>query len=82
MPRASRSRWPGWQDEAAALHPDQGIAVYPFLCTAESRPVARAARRPVPFTELLAQHADLERQAGQLPPAAGSPSTPAGGPDT
>ena len=75
-------RWPGWQDEVAALRPDQGIAVYPFLCTAESRPVARASRRPVPFAELLALHVGLERRAGQLPPAAGSRSTPADGMDT
>jgi hypothetical protein len=64
-------RWPGWQEEAAALNADQGISVYPFLFTAESRPVAQASRRPVPFAELLGVHAETERQIGQLPP--GSP---------
>ena len=46
-------RWPGWQDEVTALGEDQGISVYPFLFTAESRPLSQASRRPVPFTELL-----------------------------
>lgn len=64
-------RWPGWQEEAAALNADQGISVYPFLFTAESRPVAQASRRPVPFAELLGVHAETGRQIGQLPP--GSP---------
>ncbi len=64
-------RWPGWQDEVAALAPGQGISVYPFLFTAQSRPVARASRRPVPFAELLGVHAEAERQVSGLPP--GSP---------
>jgi hypothetical protein len=38
-------RWPGWQEEAAALGPDQSISVYPFLFTA---PKPRAADRPQP----------------------------------
>ena len=49
----------------------QGISVYPFLFTAESRPIARASRRPVPFAELLGAHAEAERQVARLPP--GSP---------
>jgi len=64
-------RWPGWQDEVAALGPGQGISVYPFLFTAQSRPVARASRRPVPFAELLGVHAAAGRQVSRLPP--GSP---------
>ena len=64
-------RWPGWQDEVAPLGEDQGISVYPFLFTAESRPIARASRRPVPFAELLGAHAEAERQVARLPP--GSP---------
>jgi hypothetical protein len=55
-------RWPGWQEEVAALGPDQGISVYPFLFTAQSHPIARASRRPVPFTELLGMHAEAEHQ--------------------
>jgi Protein of unknown function DUF2625 len=53
-------RWPGWQEEVAALGTDQGISVYPFLFTAQSRPVAHASRRPVPFAELLDLHAEAE----------------------
>jgi protein involved in polysaccharide export with SLBB domain len=62
---------PGWPEEVAALGADQGLSVYPFLFTAESRPVAQASRRPVPFAELLRAHAEAERQAGRLGP--GSP---------
>jgi hypothetical protein len=45
--------------------------VHPFLFTAQSRPIAQASRRPVPFTELLGVHAEAERQLSRLPP--GSP---------
>ncbi len=64
-------RWPGWQEEVAVLGPGQGISVYPFLFTAQSRPIAQASRRPVPFAELLGVHAEAERQLSRLPP--GSP---------
>jgi hypothetical protein len=64
-------RWPGWQDQVATLAADQGISVYPFLFTAESRPIARASRRPVPFAEPLDALAEAERQPARLPP--GSP---------
>jgi hypothetical protein len=66
-----RTPWPGWQEEAAAIGTDQGISMYPFLFTAQSRPVALASRRPVPFAELPDLHAEAERQVSQLPP--GSP---------
>lgn len=61
-------RWPGWQAEVAAVAEDHGIAVYPFLFTAEGRDLARASRRPVLFTELLAMHAEMEHQVARLPP--------------
>jgi hypothetical protein len=64
-------RWPGWQEEVALLGTDQGISVYPFLFTAESRPIAQTSHRPVPFAELLGMHAEAERQVARLPP--GSP---------
>ena len=38
--------------ETAATALDQGISVYPPLCTTASRPVGDASRRPVPWTEL------------------------------
>lgn len=53
-------RWPCWQDEVAPLSPDQGIAVYPFVVTVQSRPISRASSRPVPVTELLTLHADIQ----------------------
>jgi hypothetical protein len=64
-------RWSGWQDEVATLGADQGISAYPFPFTAESRPIARARRRPGPFAELLGAHAEAKRQPALLPP--GSP---------
>lgn len=46
-------RWPGWEEEVAALSLDEGISVYPFLFTKEGQNIATAARRTVPFHELL-----------------------------
>lgn len=46
-------RWPGWEAEVSALSIDEGISVYPFLFTAEGRNIATAARKAVPFQELL-----------------------------
>lgn len=63
-------RWPGWQDEIAALRLDQGLAVYPPLFTAEGRNINDASRRPVPFAELLAMHAHVADQLAELPPGA------------
>ena len=45
-------RWPGWADEIDLLAPDQGLSVWPPLCTAESRPISVTSRRAVPWTEL------------------------------
>jgi hypothetical protein len=46
-------RWPGWEAEVSALSLDEGISVYPFPFTAEGRNIATAARKAVPFQELL-----------------------------
>ncbi len=46
-------RWPGWEAEVSALSLEEGISVYPFLFTAEGRDIAAAARKAVPFQELL-----------------------------
>lgn len=45
-------RWAGWEQEVAAAALDEGISVYPPLCTAESRPIGATSRRRVPWTEL------------------------------
>jgi hypothetical protein len=45
-------RWDGWRLEVAGVALDQGLAVYPFLCTAESRPIGATTRRRVPWVEL------------------------------
>lgn len=54
-------RWPGWEAEVSALSLDEGISVYPFLFTAEGRNIAKAARKAVPFQELL----NLNEHLGQ-----------------
>lgn len=48
-------RWQGWRDEVADVALDAGLAVYPPLCTAESRPIEATTRRAVPWTELAGQ---------------------------
>ncbi|MFJ6718714.1 DUF2625 family protein [Streptomyces sp. NPDC091259] len=60
-------RWPGWREEAGALGPSQGIAVFPFLWSEEAHSdLAATSRRPVPMREVLGVAADF---AGQLGPA-------------
>ncbi|WP_276615535.1 DUF2625 family protein [Streptomyces sp. A1136] len=60
-------RWPGWREEAGALGPSQGIAVFPFLWSKEAHSdLAATSRRPVPMREVLGVAADF---AGQLGPA-------------
>jgi hypothetical protein len=59
-------RWPGWEDEVAALEPGYGISVYPFLWTAGASVVERA-RRAVPLAELWRLERDLARQVAELP---------------
>jgi hypothetical protein len=58
-------RWPGWEAESASLSLDQGIAVFPFLWSAEAhQDLAATSRRPVPMPELLALHGEFHRQLG------------------
>jgi hypothetical protein len=45
-------RWPGWQQETAALPPDTGFTLYPPPFTREGRPVAGATRGPTSTAEL------------------------------
>ncbi|MDQ0769552.1 hypothetical protein QF031_002301 [Pseudarthrobacter defluvii] len=52
-------RWPGWEEEVAALSIDEGISVYPFLFTEEGRNITTAARKAVPFRELLYLNAQM-----------------------
>lgn len=43
-------RWPGWEEEVAAVGPDAVIHVYPPLGT-EQLPLADRSRRPIPARE-------------------------------
>ncbi|HEY4458130.1 MAG TPA: DUF2625 family protein [Pseudonocardiaceae bacterium] len=61
-------RWPGWQDEVAALNPGQGLSCYPPLWTREGRAdPAETSRKPVALTELIALHEDAARQLAEPP---------------
>lgn len=55
-------RWDGWEAEVATLALDEGIHVYPLLCTRESKPLEKASRRAVPMAELVAFNVDLATQ--------------------
>jgi len=54
-------RWPEWELEVEPLPPDMGIAVFPFLYTAEGRDVASAKRSRVPFSELIRLQDEAKR---------------------
>lgn len=55
-------RWPGWDSEVRQLSPRHGLACYPPPFTAEGQDPVDAARRPVPFPELLEFYADMAEQ--------------------
>jgi hypothetical protein len=59
-------RWPGWENEVAALEPRYGMSVYPFLWTAGT-PIAERARRAIPLAELWRLERDMARQVADLP---------------
>lgn len=60
-------RWPGWEDEVAAVTPDQGINFYPMLWAAGA-PLVERSRRPVRQRELWGLYRDFSRQIAHLPP--------------
>lgn len=60
-------RWPGWEQELAALEPACGISVYPFLWAAGA-PVAARSRRAVPLAELWTLEREMAHQLKDLPP--------------
>lgn len=60
-------RPPGWEQEAAALEPDQGIMFAPPPWSEEGRERAAAHRGPVPVTALWDLWHDAGRQVGRGP---------------
>jgi hypothetical protein len=61
-------RWPDWQEEAAALRLDQGLTVYPFLCTKEARQdMAATTRSAAPIDQVIGFQADLAGQLVEVP---------------
>jgi hypothetical protein len=59
-------RWPGWEQEVAALGPDEVISVYPFIGF-EKTPLAERTRRPVPAREAWAFFWTMSAQLRDLP---------------
>jgi hypothetical protein len=57
-------RWPGWEQEVAAVAPDEGIHTFPPPCTEEGRDLAAASRKAVPLPQLVAFHRDMASQLG------------------
>lgn len=61
-------RWPTWREESEALGLDEGLSVYPFLCTSEAKAdLAATDRRAVPIGELLALNDSLAEQLADTP---------------
>ncbi|MFF7212751.1 DUF2625 family protein [Streptomyces sp. NPDC008238] len=62
-------RPPAWREEAAALAPSQGLAVYPFLWSEEAHAdLAATTRTAVPMRELVGAAADFARRTGPADP--------------
>ncbi len=57
-------RWPGWEQEVAALPPDRGYSFTPPLFT-EAESLASRSRQDVPMVELLGQHLELMNQLAE-----------------
>jgi hypothetical protein len=55
-------RWPGWRAQTRPLAPEQGIAVYPPLWSAEGQDVASAHRGVVSLIDLVASHHEMAAQ--------------------
>jgi hypothetical protein len=60
-------RWPGWENDVAALSGDQGMSIYPFPFLNRDVSIAKRSRRPVSMYELWNLYLDLSRQLGELP---------------
>ena len=57
-------RWPGWQDEVAALSLDQGISAWPPPFTAEGKDLSAVSRKAIPLAELVSFYQDAARHIG------------------
>ena len=57
-------RWPGWEEEVAALSPDEALHFYPPQWTREGRPLEQAHRRPVSMREAWGVQHEFRRQIG------------------
>lgn len=55
-------RWTGWEKEVSSLDGQDGISVYPYLWTDQSKDVGECHRAAVPMTELWGIHNDFVKQ--------------------
>ncbi|MDR6322772.1 DUF2625 family protein [Actinoplanes couchii] len=55
-------RWPGWENEVAAVALDNGIDTFPPPWTAEGKDLSQVSRKAVPLGELVSVHHDAARQ--------------------
>lgn len=60
----SSLRWSGWEREAAALTPEQGIPLYPPPFSVEGADPSAARRSAVPLRELFAFYREAAQQLG------------------
>jgi len=58
-------RWPGWEEEVAAIDGDQALAIYPPLW-AQGPPIGERRRAPIAIAELYALYVSNESDSGYL----------------
>jgi hypothetical protein len=63
----SAVRWPGWEQEVAAVPLDRGVHTWPPPWSAEGADLSAVSRKPISFTELLAFHEDMADQVRGQP---------------
>jgi hypothetical protein len=62
-----RMRWPGWENEVAALDGANGVSIYPPLWANAVTPLLERSRKVVPMVELWGIEHDIARQIAKLP---------------
>lgn len=56
------ARWPGWEEDCAALQLDHGFSLWPPPFSAEGKDAATVSRRAVPMVELFRFYDDAGQQ--------------------
>ncbi|MGI5131367.1 DUF2625 family protein [Pseudonocardia sp. CA-107938] len=58
----SAVRWPGWEQEVAAVPLDKGIHTWPPPWSTEGADLSAVSRRAISFAELVSFHEEMARQ--------------------